>query len=66
VKRTFATLAFEGGRAQRNLTIRPETYARFKQTMEVFRAGARQASKAPASRERASERVAASRVIPNT
>jgi G3E family GTPase len=66
VKRTFATLAFEGGRAQRNLTIRPETYARFKQTMEVFRAGARQASKAPASRERASERAAASRVIPNT
>ena len=66
VKRTFATLAFEGGREQRNLTIRPETYARFKQTMVVFRAGARQASKAPASRDGARPRVTASRVTPNT
>ncbi len=47
VRRTFATLAFEGGRERRNLTIRPETYARFKSTMEVFREGARAASKAP-------------------
>jgi G3E family GTPase len=47
VRRTFAALAFEGGREPRNLTIRPETYARFKQTMEVFRDGARAASKAP-------------------
>jgi G3E family GTPase len=46
VRRTFAALAFEGGRERRNLTIRPETYARFKQTMEVFREGARATGKA--------------------
>lgn len=50
VRRTFATLSFEGGRAARNLTIRPDTYARFKQSMEVFREGARAASKAPTQR----------------
>ena len=50
VRRTFATLSFEGGRAPRNLTIRPDTYARFKQSMEVFREGARAASKAPLPR----------------
>ncbi|HSU42798.1 MAG TPA: GTP-binding protein, partial [Casimicrobiaceae bacterium] len=66
VKRTFATLAFEGGREKRNLTIRPETYARFKQTMEVFRAGARQAGKAPASREHARPGVTPPRITPNT
>ena len=47
VRRTFAALAFEGGRERRNMTIRPDTYARFKQTMEIFREGARAASKAP-------------------
>ena len=50
VRRTFATLSFEGGRARRNLVIRPDTYARFKQSMEVFREGARAASKAPLPR----------------
>lgn len=50
VKRTFATLAFEGGRDPRNLVIRPQTYARFKDTMEIFRQGARRASKAPSPR----------------
>ena len=46
IRRTFATFAFEGGRARRNLEIRPETYARFKSTMEVFREGSRHRSKA--------------------
>jgi hypothetical protein len=46
VRRTFAALGFEGGRERRNTTIRPETYARFKQTMEIFREGARASSKA--------------------
>jgi len=50
VRRTFATLSFEGGRSRRNLTIRPDTYARFKQSMEIFREGARAASKAPLHR----------------
>ena len=49
VKRTFVTFEFEGGRERRNLTIRPETYARFKATMELFREGARHASKAAPS-----------------
>jgi G3E family GTPase len=47
VRRTFAALAFEGGRERRNMTIRPDTYARFKQTMEIFREGAHASSKAP-------------------
>jgi G3E family GTPase len=46
VRRTFAALAFEGGRERRNMTIRPETYARFKHTMEMFREGAHASSKA--------------------
>ena len=50
VRRTFAALAFEGGRERRNMTIRPETYARFKATMELFREGARCGSKAPPPR----------------
>ena len=67
VKRTFATLAFEGGRERRNLTLRPETYARFKATMEVFRAGARHASKAPPARHGAAATATASpRVTPNS
>ncbi len=51
IRRTFATFDFEGGRERRNLVIRPELYARFKQSMEAFRAGARHGSKAPTSRE---------------
>jgi G3E family GTPase len=66
VKRTFATLAFEGAREKRNLTIRPEAYARFKQTMEVFRSGARRASKAPASRDRTSPGATPARITLNT
>jgi hypothetical protein len=50
VTSTFAALAFEGGRDRRNLVIRPQTYARFKETMEVFRQGAQRASKAPPAR----------------
>jgi G3E family GTPase len=45
IERTFATFRFEGGRERRNLTIRPQTYAQFKETMELFREGARHASK---------------------
>lgn len=47
VQRTFGTFAFEGGRDRRNMVIRPETYARFKSTMEVFREGSHCSSKAP-------------------
>lgn len=37
MRRTFAAFGFEGGRAARNLTINPETYARFRDTIELFR-----------------------------
>jgi len=37
VQRTFHALGFEGGRERRNMIIRPETYARFKETIELFR-----------------------------
>jgi hypothetical protein len=37
IRRTFATFRFEGGRAQRNMTINPATYARFRETIELFR-----------------------------
>ncbi|HZD89271.1 MAG TPA: GTP-binding protein [Pseudolabrys sp.] len=37
MRRTFATFRFEGGRAKRNMTIDPETYARFRDTVELFR-----------------------------
>lgn len=47
IRRTFGTFSFEGGRARRNLEIRPETYARFKSAIEVFREGSRRSSKAP-------------------
>lgn len=50
VRRTLATFSFEGGRARRNLTISPDTYARFKLSMEVFRDGARATSKVPSYR----------------
>jgi G3E family GTPase len=37
IQRTFATFTFEGGRAPRNMTIDPATYARFRETIELFR-----------------------------
>jgi len=37
IERTFAAFRFEGGRAARNMTIDPETYARFRDAMELFR-----------------------------
>ena len=35
--RTFAAFRFDAGRAPRNMTINPQTYARFAQTLELFR-----------------------------
>ncbi len=37
VRNTFAAFQFEGGRARRNLVIHPETFARFRETMQLFR-----------------------------
>jgi G3E family GTPase len=37
IRRTFETFRFDGGRAPRNITINPETYARFRDTIELFR-----------------------------
>jgi len=37
IRRTFAAFSFNAGRARRNLEIRPENYARFRETMELFR-----------------------------
>ena len=37
IRRTFAAFRFEGGRAPRNMTINPETYARFRDTIALFR-----------------------------
>lgn len=37
IRRTLQTFRFEGGRAGRNMTINPETYARFRDTMQLFR-----------------------------
>lgn len=37
IRRTFETFRFEGGRAERNMTINPETYARFRDTIQLFR-----------------------------
>ena len=37
VRRTFEAFRFEGGRAARNMTINPETYARFRDTIALFR-----------------------------
>ena len=37
IERTFSAFRFEGGRAKRNMTINPETYARFRETIELFR-----------------------------
>lgn len=38
IKRTFSTFSFDAGRAPRNMIINPETYARFRETIEMFRA----------------------------
>lgn len=38
IRRTFETFKFEGGRAARNMTINPQTYARFRDIVELFRA----------------------------
>lgn len=37
IRRTFAAFRFEGGRAARNMTINPDTYARFRDAIELFR-----------------------------
>jgi G3E family GTPase len=37
IRRTFATFTFEAGRAARNMTINPATYARFAETIQLFR-----------------------------
>jgi G3E family GTPase len=37
LRATFRAFDFEGGRERRNLTIRPETYERFKQSIAAFR-----------------------------
>ncbi len=37
IRRTFAAFRFDAGRAPRNMTINPETYARFRDTIELFR-----------------------------
>jgi len=37
IRRTFEAFRFEGGRAPRNMTINPQTYARFRKTIELFR-----------------------------
>src|SRR6185503_6053777 len=36
IRRTFKTFKFEGGRAPRNMTIDPQTYASFRDTIELF------------------------------
>lgn len=37
IRRTFATFKFDAGRAPRNTTINPQTYERFRTTIELFR-----------------------------
>jgi G3E family GTPase len=37
IERTFAAFRFDEGRAPRNMTISPQTYARFRDTIELFR-----------------------------
>jgi len=46
IRRTFEAFRFEGGRAERNMTIDPQTYARFRDTIELFR---RSPSREPAN-----------------
>jgi len=44
IRRTFETFRFDAGRAPRNMTIDPETYARFRHTVELFRTSPRAAA----------------------
>jgi len=44
IRRTFKTFKFEGGRAPRNMTIDPQTYASFRDTIELFRTSPRLAA----------------------
>ena len=44
IRRTFETFKFDGGRAARNMTINPQTYARFRDTIELFRTSPRSAA----------------------
>lgn len=37
IRRTFETFRFDAGRAPRNMTLNPATYARFRDTIELFR-----------------------------
>jgi G3E family GTPase len=37
IRRTFATFRFDAGRAPRNMKLNPQTYARFAETMQLFR-----------------------------
>ncbi len=46
IRRTFAAFRFEGGRAARNTTIDPATYARFADAIELFRTSPRRATPA--------------------
>jgi G3E family GTPase len=46
IRRTFAAFRFEGGRAARNMTIDPAAYARFRDTLELFRTSAPRADAA--------------------
>jgi G3E family GTPase len=41
IKRTFSTFCFDAGRAPRNMTLNPETYAQFAETMQLFRTSSR-------------------------
>jgi G3E family GTPase len=41
IERTFSAFRFEGGRARRNMTVNLETYARFRETIELFRTSPR-------------------------
>lgn len=51
IRRTFETFKFEGGRAPRNMTINPQTYARFRDTIELFRTSPRSAATAQQENE---------------
>lgn len=44
IRRTFETFKFDAGRASRNITINPATYARFRDTIELFRTSPRLAA----------------------
>ncbi|WP_232076784.1 CobW family GTP-binding protein [Variovorax sp. PBL-H6] len=47
---TFAALRFEGGRDLRNMVIRPEVYARFRDTISLFRQRAPEPAEAASAR----------------